>query len=203
LQAGAAPRQELRPDHENQANPGSVSGTGTFTATNIQGRALDPTAGLALRFGPVRWRVLFVVLFFGLELAGIAWGQRTPDHVLGFQMFNESSRLTIHLFRELEHKHKRILLPVPRGRWQAPDASGTLRDYAWQDRVRYFPLNTLDRSLHAPYGISAQLFHLQAALEDVASHIPADTRTLALVAEVETLRNFVPGPTVRLRAEKP
>jgi hypothetical protein len=151
----------------------------------------------------VRWRVLFTVSFFGLELAGIAWGQRAPDHALGFQMFNESSRLTIHLFREVENKHRRVLLPVPGGHWQAPDASGKLRDYAWQDRVRYFPLDTLDRSLHAPYGLPAQLFHLQAALDDVARHIPADTRTRALVAEVETIRNFVPGPTVRLRAEKP
>ena len=151
----------------------------------------------------MRWRVLFTVMFFGLELGGVAWGQRTPDHALGFQMFNESSRLTIHLFREVQNKRKRVLLPVPGGRWQAPDAGGTLRDYAWQDRVRFFPLSTLDTSLHAPYGLSAQLFHLQAALDDVARHIPDDTRTLALVAEVETARNFVPGDAVRLRAEKP
>ena len=118
-------------------------------------------------------------------------------------MFNESSRLTIHLFREVQNKHKRVLLPVPGGHWQAPDASGALRDYAWRDRVRYYPLDTLDTSLHAPYGLSGQLFHLQAALEDVAAHIPDDTRTLALVAEVETIKNQQPGPSVQLRAEKP
>jgi len=151
----------------------------------------------------VRWRVLFAILFFGLELAGIAWGQRAPDHALGFQMFNESSRLTIHLFREVQGKKKRVLLPVQDGRWQAPDASGRLRDYAWRDRVRYYPLDTLDTSLHAPYGLAGQLFHLQAALDDVARHIPDDTRTLALVAEVETVKNRAPGPTLRLRAEKP
>src|SRR4051812_150882 len=159
------------------------------------------------RFGStvraVRWRVLFIVVFFGLELAGIAWGQRAPDHALGFQMFNESSRLTIHLFRELQLKKKRVLVAVPGGHWQARDASGALRDFAWQDRVRYFPLDTLDTSLHAPYGLAAQLFHLQAALDDVARHIPDDTGTLALVAEVETSKNRAPGPTVRLRAEKP
>jgi hypothetical protein len=151
----------------------------------------------------VRARVLFVVLFFGLELAGVAWGQRTPDHALGFQMFNESSRLTIHLFRELQSKRKRVLVPVAGGRWQAPDPSGVVREYAWRDRVRYFPLDTLDTSLHAPYGLGAQLFHLQAALDDMAAHIPNDTRTRALVAEVETVKNRVPGPSVRLRAEKP
>jgi len=151
----------------------------------------------------VLWRVLFIVAFFGLELCGIAWGQRAPDHALGFQMFNESSRLTIRLFRELQNKRGRVLVPVPGGHWRAPDASGTLRDYAWRDRVRYYPLDTLDTSLHAPYGLAAQLFHLQAALDDMASHIPLDTRTLALVAEIETVKNQQPGPVVRLRAEKP
>src|SRR5882762_7714104 len=102
-----------------------------------------------------------MVVFFGLELGGIAWGQRTPDHALGFQMFNESSRLTIRLFRELQSKRGRVLVPVPGGHWRAPDASGVLRDYAWRDRVRHYPLDTLDTSLHAPYGLAAQLFHLQ------------------------------------------
>ncbi len=144
-----------------------------------------------------------MVAFFGLELAGIAWGQRAPDHALGFQMFNESSRLTIHLYREVKQKRRRVLLPLPDGNWQAPDANGRLRSYSWHDRVRYFPLNTLEQSMHARYGLAAQLFHLQAALEDVARHIPDDTTTLALVADVDTIRNGVAGGRVRLRAERP
>jgi hypothetical protein len=143
-------------------------------------------------------------VFLGLELSGIAWGQRAPDHVLGFQMFNESSRLTIHLFRELTGKRGRVtLVPLPDGRWQAPDPDGKLREYAWQDRVHYFPLSALETSQHARYGLDAQLFHLQAALEDVVQHIPQDSRTRALVAEVETMRNGAPGPRLRLRAPKP
>jgi hypothetical protein len=148
-------------------------------------------------------RAAFVTLFFGLELAGIAWAQRTPDHVLGFQMFNESSQMTIHLFREVEDKRKRLLLPVPGGRWQAPDASGTLRDYAWQGRVRYKPLTYVETSVDAKYGLSAQLARLQAALDDVVRHIPDDASTLALVAQVDTVKNGVPGPQLQLRAEKP
>jgi len=148
-------------------------------------------------------RAAFVVLFFGLELVGIAWGQRTPDHVLGFQMFNETSRLTIHLFREVQKKRKRVLVAVPDGHWQAPDADGKLRAYAWQDRVQYWPLNVLETSVHARYGLDGQLFHLQAALDDMVRHIPEDTATLALVAKVETLRNGVAGPELQLRAEKP
>jgi hypothetical protein len=144
-----------------------------------------------------------VVAFFGLELSGIAWGQRTPDHALGFQMFNESSLLTIHLFREVARKRQRVLIPLPDGRWQAPDANGKLRDYAWHDRVHYSPLNVLGRSARARYGLAGQLFHLQAALDDVVRHIPDDTVTLALVAKVDTIQNGVPGAPRQLRAEKP
>jgi hypothetical protein len=143
-----------------------------------------------------------VVAFFGLELVGIAWGQRTPDRALGFQMFNETSRLTIHLFREVKQKRKRVLVPVPDGRWQAPDASGRLRDYAWQDRVLSRPLSVLNKSVRARYGLAAQLFHLQAALDDAVRHLPEDRETLALVAKVDTLRNGLPGQ-LELRADKP
>jgi hypothetical protein len=147
-------------------------------------------------------RAAFVVAFFGLELCGIAWGQRTPDHVLGFQMFNETSRLTIHLFREVKQKRKRVLVPVPDGHWRAPDASGRLRDYAWHDRVHYYPLNVLNKSVHARYGLAGQLFHLQAALDDAVRHLPDDRTTLALVAKVDTLQNGSPG-RIELRADKP
>jgi hypothetical protein len=148
-------------------------------------------------------RAAFVIAFFGLELVGIAWGQRTPDHALGFQMFNETSHLTIHLFREVEGQRTRMLVPVPNGQWQAPDASGKLRDYAWRDRVHYSPLKVLERRVPARYGLAGQLFHLQAALDDMVRHIPDDTSTLALVAKVDTLRNGVPGPQRQFRADKP
>jgi hypothetical protein len=142
------------------------------------------------------------VAFFGLELLGIAWGQRAADHVLGFQMFNESSRLTIHLFREVKRKRQRVLRPIPDGRWLAVDATGQQHPHAWQDRVHYSPLNVLERSVHARYGLQAQLFHLQAALDDAVRHLPDDVTTLALVAKVDTLQNGVPGQ-LELRAEKP
>lgn len=134
---------------------------------------------------------------------GIAWGQRAPDHVVGFQMFNESSRITIRLFREVEKKGQRVLVPLPRGTWRARDASGKLRRYAWGERVRASPLYVLGQSVHAPYGLDAQLFRLQAALQDVVSHIPEDASTRALVAEVETIKNGRPGPLVTLRADRP
>lgn len=144
-----------------------------------------------------------MVAFFGLELAGIAWGQRAPDHVLGFQMFNETSQLTIHLFREVDGKRKPVLVPVPDGHWQALDSNGKLHEFSWQARVRYSPLHVLEKSVHARYGLEGQLFHLQTALNDVVRHIPDDADTRALVAKVDTSRNGVPGPQRQLRAEKP
>jgi hypothetical protein len=152
-----------------------------------------------------RGRAAFAIVFFGLELAGIAYGQRTPDHAFGFQMFNESSRLTIHLFREVERRRKRVRVPLPNGHWHAPDASGQQHRHAWQDRVRASasPLDTLEQSMHAPYGLSAQLFHLQAALDDAVRHLATDAQTKALIARVETVKNGKPGPWVELRADKP
>lgn len=141
--------------------------------------------------------------FAGLELFGIAWGQKQPDHVLGFQMFNEASRLTIHLKREVRSGAKRKLVRVVDGHWRAPNQAGQVRDYSWPELVTYSPLNQLDRSVHASYGLDAQLMRLQQALDYVARHTPDDAQTLALVADVETTRNGQPPSKVRLRAEKP
>lgn len=148
-------------------------------------------------------RAGFALVFFGLELGGIAWGQRAPDHALGFQMFNESSRLSIKLFREVKKKGKRVRVPLPDGTWRAPDRDGNLRHYAWTDRVKTRPLYSLGKSQHASYGLDAQLFRLQAALDDFVNHLPDDTTTLALIAEVEAVKNGKPAPLVTLRAEKP
>jgi hypothetical protein len=148
-------------------------------------------------------RGLFVLLFLVVQVAGIGWGQRAPDHVLGFQMFNESSRIHVELFREVERKRGRVLLAVPDGRWQARDAAGKLRDHAWQDRVKSSRLSTFGVWMHANYGLDAQLFRLQAALDDVAAHIPEDKQTRALVLVIEAMHNGRPARTIQLRAERP
>jgi hypothetical protein len=154
-----------------------------------------------LDLGP-RARVAFVVGFLGLELSAIIWGQRAPDHVLGFQMFNESSRMKIELFREVERKGKRKLVPVADGTWSAPDRQGKSHDFSWHSRITHYTLRELGRERHANYGLDAQLFRLQGALDDMARNIPNDARTKALVAVVEARRNGRPE-THRLRAERP
>jgi hypothetical protein len=147
-------------------------------------------------------RAAFAATFFGLELGGIAWGQRAPDHVAGFQMFNESSRLSIQLFRETRKKGKRVLTPLPDGSWKVRAPDGSMKRYSWRDRVKVKPLYVLGEMADARYGLDAQLFRLQAALDDFVRHTPDDAAMTALVAEVTTSRNGAPGH-VTLRAERP
>lgn len=163
-------------------------------------KAATPPRSL-LDLGP-RARVLFVAGFLGLQVCAIAWGQRAPDHVLGFQMFNESSRMKIDLFREVERKGKVSLVPVPDGTWSAPDSRGEAHEFVWQHRIKHYTLRELGRERHANYGLDAQLFRLQGALDDMVRNIPEDARTKALVAVVEARRNGRPE-THRLRAERP
>ena len=50
-------------------------------------------------------------------------------------------------------------------------------------------LGTLGSRVAALYGVDAQLFRLQGALDDVARNIPEDDETKALVARVAVVRN--------------
>jgi hypothetical protein len=130
----------------------------------------------------------------------IVSAQQNPDHVFGFQMFNESSRLRIQLFRRLRGAARAELIPVVDGAWEARDRFGQVRTFRYQDRVRDRVLGNLDVPVHASYGLDAQLFRLKYALEDVIEHTRDDTETKALVAVVDTVKNGRPGPRVRLTA---
>jgi hypothetical protein len=158
--------------------------------------------GSALDLGP-RARRAFAAGYVLLLTAAVAYGQLAPDHVFGFQMFNESSNLKIDLFREVERDGRTELLPVPDGEWEAPDEQGNLRRFSWNDRVRVSPIHRLGTFVHASYGLSAQLYRLEQALEDVARNVPLDHETRALVALVETVKNGRAAGTVRLRAVRP
>lgn len=130
----------------------------------------------------------------------IVSAQENPDHVFGFQMFNESSRLRIQLFRRLRGSARGELIPVVGGAWEARDRFGRVRTFRYHERVRDRVLGNLEVSVHASYGLDAQLFRLKYALEDVIDHTRDDTETKALVAVVDTVRNGRPGPRVRLTA---
>jgi hypothetical protein len=153
----------------------------------------------SLELGPQARRIFAAVYVTALAAVIIA-AQRNPDHVFGFQMFNESSRMRIELFRRVRGAPSDELVKVVDGSWQARDRRGKLRSFSYHDRIRDRTLGRLDQSIHAPYGLDAQLFRLKLALEDVLSHTRDDKETQALVAVVDTVKNGRPGPRVRVTA---
>ena len=104
--------------------------------------------------------------------------------------------MEIHLSREVGG----VEVPVPRGEWTARDRAGQIRSWSWNDRVRDGVLGRVDVRVFASYGVDAQLFHLQRALDDVADHIADDTQTKRLVATVEYWKNGAERSTVTLHS---
>jgi hypothetical protein len=152
-----------------------------------------------LEFGP-RTRVAFAVAYAGVMAWVIGSAQWRPDHVFGFQMFNQSSKIDIRLLRRV--RGRRAPVPVVNGSWQARDARGLVHDFRWEDRVKDPVLRVLEKPVHAKYGLDGQLFRLEHALEDVLAHIPDDAETTGLVASVATLKNGRDPAVVRLEARR-
>ncbi len=152
-----------------------------------------------LDLGP-RARVVFAVLYVGAMASVIVSAQYRPDHVFGFQMLNESSTLEIHLAREVRRRRDEV--PVVAGQWQARDRNGKLGTFRWDDRVKDSVLEVLDAPVHAKYGLSGPLFHLQLALEDVLNPMPEDSETTGLIAHVTTVLNCRAPAMVRLHSKR-
>lgn len=148
-----------------------------------------------------RARAAAIVTYLVAQLSALGYGLWTPDHAFGFQMFNESSRIEFQLYRQVVGRAG--LVPVRDGTWHAVDRAGDVRAFRWRDRVRYAPLARAGREVHASYGLDAQLFRLQAALTDVASHLADDAETVALVALVHASRNGRPLQEIRLIGARP
>ena len=152
---------------------------------------------------PLQARAVFFFAYLGVQAAILLHAQHSPDFVFGFQMFNASSDMKIALFRRVRRKGHARLIPIRDGVWEAKDAQGALHAFRWRDRVHDGVLGTLDASVHASYGLEAQLFRLQFALRDVAAHVPDDHETEALVAIVDTVKNGREYRQVRLEASRP
>jgi hypothetical protein len=152
-----------------------------------------------LDLGP-RARVVFALAYVGVMAWVIGSAQWRPDHVFGFQMFNQSSKIDIRLFRRV--RGRRAPVPIVNGTWQARDATGAVHDFRWDDRVKDPVLRVLEKPVHAKYGLDGQLFRLEHALADVLAHIPDDAETTGLVVSVGTLKNGRFPTTVRLEAER-
>lgn len=140
------------------------------------------------------------MLYTAVMATVIVSAQFRPDHVFGFQMFNQSSKIEIHLARKVRGKKRPV--PVVDGAWEARDRRGTVRTFRWEDRVKDDVLGALERRVHARYGLEGQLFRLQLALEDVLAHIPDDAETTALLASVDTIKNGRPGGRVNFEARR-
>jgi hypothetical protein len=141
-------------------------------------------------FGQVA-RVAFAAAYFGAQALLVATAGRRADRAFGFQMFSESSTISVHLMRRVDAMsgHDTVLVDAGAGEWSARDAYGKLHHFSWRDRVKEPALAAFDVTLHASYGADAQLARWQAALDDVAAHIPEDAETYALVAEITVRKN--------------
>jgi hypothetical protein len=149
-----------------------------------------------------RSRAIFSCAYLAAQLALMVRAQSSPDFMFGFQMFNASSELKISLFREVRRTGRTRLVAVRDGAWQVQGSDGKRHEYRWQDRVHDGVLSNLDRYVHASYGLEAQLFRLRFAVHDVATHLPGDEETEALIAVVDTLKNGRQPGHVRLRESR-
>ncbi|MBX3230260.1 MAG: hypothetical protein KIT84_04000 [Labilithrix sp.] len=139
---------------------------------------------LSLGRGPTHnWRVLFAIAWIGVQLTLIVTAGRRPDGAFGFRMFSESSVMTLVLYREVDGKR----VHVADGVWGAKSIDGRVHRFSWFDRV---PRGwVFDREMPASYGATAQLVRLQAALDDVAAHVPDDAETTRFLLDVTMRRN--------------
>jgi len=149
---------------------------------------------------PLGARAAFVALWLLGQGALILTAGRRADAAFGFRMFSESTTLSITLSREVRATtgEGTVLVPVEDGRWIARDRDGLPHRFAWDDRVKDPLLSSLGVTMHAAYGGAAQLERLQAALDDVAAHVPEDADTHALVADVVLQKNGREPQNVRL-----
>jgi hypothetical protein len=138
-----------------------------------------------------------------VQLALVVTADLRPDRVFGFRMFNESSSLRFDLYRRLRGRDPRELVPVSDGFWEARLRTGERRVFRWSDRIRFRSLVQPGRFTHASYGLAAELFRLQEALNDVTCNTAADAETAALVALVDARKNGRPAGRLELSGHCP
>lgn len=154
----------------------------------MEGDARQPSEAerpsLAAGRGPAHnWRVLFAIAWIGVQLVLIVTAARRPDGAFGFRMFNESSSITLALYRETEGGR----VHVENGVWGAKSLDGRVHRFSWYDRVPHYWV--FDQEMAASYGAATQVQRLQAALDDVAAHVPEDAETTRFLLDVTVRRN--------------
>jgi hypothetical protein len=134
-------------------------------------------------------RTILAAFYLLVQVGLLITASARPDGVFAFRMFNESSTLSIELLRRVRRNDGALAVVPTNGKWEARDARGVVHAVSWNDRVRDPILGTLGRPVHAAYGVDAQLFRLQRALDDVVRSTPEDGETRALLARVNVVRN--------------
>jgi hypothetical protein len=131
-------------------------------------------------------RVLVAALWVACQFALILTAGRRADGAFGFRMFSESSTIKLALYRETDAGR----VHVDGGVWTAHGGDGATHRLTWYERVRS-PFWVFDQEMHASYGAAAQLVRLQAAIDDVTSHMnpSEDNETRRLVLDVSVRRN--------------
>lgn len=151
------------------------------TPSQRPSRAPSPVLGVL--------RVLFAIAWIGGQLALVLTADRRADGAFGFRTFNESSALTVALYREVDAASgERVRVPVEGGVWSARDRAGMSRRFAWNDRVKRPELGVFDREVPASSAVT-QLDRWRAALDDVATHVPEDAESHRFIADVTVRRN--------------
>jgi hypothetical protein len=150
----------------------------------------------------LRGRTAFAFIYLAVQASLVLTAVYRPDGVFSFQMFNESSTIAITLARRVRTPEGGTTVVATDGGWEASDASGVVRRFRWGDRVEDPILRTLGRPVHASYGVAAQLFRLQKALDDVIGHLEGDFETQSLVADVHVRRNGREGYDTRLESRE-
>jgi hypothetical protein len=138
---------------------------------------------------PANYRIAFAAVWIAVQMLLIVTADRRADGAFGFRMFSESSTIKVALYREvLEPSGQRTRAHVDGGVWKAIGPDGVVRRLTWYDRVPS-PFWEFDQEAHASYSAQTQLARLQAALDDVAAHMPNDAETLRFVLHVTVKRN--------------
>lgn len=145
-------------------------------------------------------RLVFAGAWLAVQAGLVLTADTRADRVFGFRMFNEASTVRVRLSRVLGDAD--VLESVEDGVWEAHDCQGEPHEIRWDDRVFDARFATWDETMHASYGVDAHLARLQAALDDVAAHIPRDCETRQLVADVRVRRNGHAAYSVQLRSTR-
>jgi len=128
--------------------------------------------------GPRWWaRRLVIVGVVALQLAAVVSAYGRPHKVFGWQMFNASSDWQAEIVRvEADGSRHDVRDPWPGG-------------YEWPGLVEGRGLDAPFHRQHAHSGLDTTLDLFQSALDWVARHTPADTRTVRLEAVVTSWDN--------------